>query len=174
MSLVIDVCLWICLGFIAYQDYKQRQISWYYLPLVFIAFVLKAADSIVMEDLIKYALFNLGFIVVQLSGLTIYMSLKNKKIINIVNTYLGIGDILFFVALCAAFSPVNFILFYVISMILTLIGFLVYDLIIKKAQKEIPLAGAMATVCIALLIINKIVPQLNFYNDAYLLSILNS
>lgn len=117
----------------------------------------------------KDVIFNLSFIIIQLVLLTVYMSVKNKKFVNIVNTYLGIGDILFFIVIAAAFSPFNFIVFYIISTILTLLGFLLVSAV-KKSTGEIPLAGSMASMMIVLMFLNFYLPDLNFYNDDFFIS----
>jgi hypothetical protein len=175
MLLIVDLLLLICLGIIVFQDFKQREISWLLIPTLFAAFVGKALLVIgINSTLITNTFLNVGFVLIQLVMLTLYMSIKNKKLVSIVNTYLGIGDILFFIVLCVAFSPLNYIVFYLASTILTLIGFLFYNIISKKATSEIPLAGAMAAVLLILMIVNKIKPQLNFYHDDYLLNIIST
>jgi len=104
--------------------------------------------------------------------LTIYISIKNKKFINVINSSLGLGDVLFFVVVCVAFSAINFILFYVMSLLFTLVGFIAYNTLVKKSVKEIPLAGAMAMVMITLIVLNQWMPQFNFYNDDYITGLL--
>jgi hypothetical protein len=172
MMLITDGCLLLCLGLIAFQDFKQRQISWYLIPLSFFLVVYKAVNLIDTTVFIKHSIFNIVFVLIQLILLTTYISIKNKALTNIVNTYLGIGDILFFIVVCIAFSPVNFIVFFIVSMILTLIGFMLYSTFLKKAGTEIPLAGTMATALIILLITKKIMIPINFYNDDYFLSMI--
>jgi len=76
---------------------------------------------------------------------------------------------LFFVVMCLAFSPANFIVFYISSITFTLVGFLIYKQIVKNASVEIPLAGAQALAMIVLLVMSNFT-QLNFYSDDYLLS----
>ncbi|OFY82845.1 MAG: hypothetical protein A3F72_01805 [Bacteroidetes bacterium RIFCSPLOWO2_12_FULL_35_15] len=175
MLLIVDLLLLGCLGIVVFQDFKHRQISWLLIPTIFVAFVGKALLVIgVNSSLIINTIWNSTFILIQIVLLTVYMSIKNKKLVNIVNTYLGIGDVLFFIVLCAAFSPVNYIVFYLASTLLTLIGFLFYNIISKKATREIPLAGAMAGGLLILIIVNRIKPQLNFYNDDFLLNIIST
>lgn len=86
------------------------------------------------------------------------------------DTYLGLGDILFLVVVCAVFSPVNFIMFYLCSMILTLVGVLLYNSFSGKPTKDIPLAGSMAAMLFVLVIITIAFPGINFYNDTLLLN----
>ncbi len=97
--------------------------------------------------------------------------MKNKRIVNIIDTYIGLGDVLFFAVMAAAFSPINFIVFYLVSTVLTLISFLVYTFV-KKQPGEIPLAGAMSIGMLLLMLLNAFMPSLNFYNDDFFISCL--
>jgi H+/Cl- antiporter ClcA len=116
------------------------------------------------KEFFSAVFFNLAFIALQLIFLTLWISFKNKKWTNIIDTYLGLGDILFFVAISSAFSPIQFVLFYLISIVITLIAFVVYKWKSEKANSEIPLAGAMSVVLIICMLLSITIPQLNFYN----------
>lgn len=168
MQLSIDIFLVVLLAIVVYQDLKKREISWFLIPLLFGCFWAKGFLLIPSSELFRNSLLNISFIVLQLLVLTAYISIKNKKIINVINSYLGLGDVLFFVVVSVAFSWVNFILFYVMSLLFTLSGFIVYNMLVKKVNKEIPLAGAMAMVIIILIVVNQWMPQFDFYNDNYL------
>jgi len=104
--------------FIIYEDFKYRAIHWIWL-VVFIGLIIGLLPIEPITVLVNLAL--IGF---QLLGLTLYFSLKEKKFINIVNQFLGIGDILFFIPLCFLFTPENLIWFFVCSLIFTLLAFL--------------------------------------------------
>lgn len=168
MQHVIDACLLLLLAVVLFQDLKQRQISWFLIPLLLVSFVAQGLVQIAANELMRYTLFNIGFIVVQLFILTAYISIKNKRLVNIINSYLGIGDVLFIAVVAAAFSPLNFIVFYIVALLFTLIVFLVVHSLIKNVSKEIPLAGAMAAVMMVLIMVNHWLPDVNFYNDDYL------
>lgn len=172
MQLLIDIVLVVLLAIVVVQDLKQREISWLLIPFLLGVFLAKGFLLISFGELIRNSLLNVCFIVLQLLVLTVYISLKNKKIINVINSYLGLGDVLFFVVICVAFSSVNFILFYVMSLLFTLGGFIIYNLLATKTTKEIPLAGAMAMVMITLILLNQFMPQFDFYNDNYLTGLL--
>jgi len=169
MRLVLDLFLIGCLLVIVIQDFKHRAISWYVLPIILLGFIFKSYFSNGFQELLKFSAFNISFIIVQIIFLTTYMSIKNKKITNIIDSYIGLGDVLFFVVMCLAFSPANFIVFYISSITFTLVGFLIYKQIVKNASVEIPLAGAQALAMIVLLVMSNFT-QLNFYSDDYLLS----
>jgi hypothetical protein len=170
MLLVVDILVFFSLILIVFQDFKQRQISWFLIPLSFAGFAYKA--SLYKENTLSVFLFNTAFIVLQLICLTIYFSIKNKKFFNIIDTYVGLGDVLFFIVLCTVFSPLNFITFYVCSMVVTLLAIIAYNLFSARQTKDIPLAGAMAGALMILIIITRMVPGVDFYNDGYLLNII--
>ena len=65
------------------------------------------------QTILRYFLFNLAFVSVQMGILFIYLSIKNRTLTNIFKGYLGLGDLLFLVMICIALSPINFILFYI-------------------------------------------------------------
>jgi hypothetical protein len=171
MLLVVDILILFSLSFIVFQDFKQRQISWFLIPLSFAGFACKAI--LYKEYELSVFLFNSAFIVLQLICLTIYFSIKNKKLMNIIDTHIGLGDVLFFIVVCTAFSPLNFITFYVCCMIVTLVGIIAYNFFSSRQTKDIPLAGAMAFTLMILIITNWTVPGVDLYNDTYLLNLMH-
>ncbi len=77
------------------------------------------------------------------------MSVKNKKIINPFQTYFGMGDFLFYIAVAPLFITYNFILYFILSMLFSIIMFL---LLRKKMKEEtIPLAGFASLLLLALI-----------------------
>jgi hypothetical protein len=171
MLLIIHLLILLPLLIITFQDFKQRQISWFLIPLTLGGFVLRA--FLYDEAILSSFVLNFSFIALQFVLLTIYFSMKHKRFLNIVDTYMGLGDILFFIATCAVFSPLNFIAFYISSMLLTLIAMLLYNTLSSRKTQSIPLAGAMSVGLILLMIITLLDPAINFYNDSRLLSLLH-
>lgn len=171
MLFLIDLFSLILLSLVVYQDFKQREISWILLPLLFISFALKAFFVVQMKEIVFAILFNIGFIVFQLFFLTLWVSFKNKRWVNIINVQLGLGDILFFIAITSAFATIQFIVFYVVSITVTLAGFIIYKLRLKNVNPEIPLAGAMSAILIFFIVLSIILPQFNFYGDLLFLSL---
>ena len=165
MKYGIEIVLVALLSTIVFQDLKHRAISWILIPLLLCFQTLLALSALTIEKTIFFFLINLGFIVMQLICITAYFSFKNRKFINIVNNYLGIGDILFFLVLCLGFSPFNFILFYLCSLIITLLAFLLYQILSRSQDKEIPLAGAMALGLIVCHLAHYRFDKINFYQD---------
>ena len=154
------------LSIIIFQDFKQRQISWILIPLLFILLsLISVQETGGIKTSLQLFLVNCVFIFFQLICLTVYFSIKERKLNNIINTYIGIGDVLFFIVLAAAFSPLNFIIFYVFSLILTVVGVLLLKLFKPFSLKEIPLAGTMSLALIICFIYKYFHHNFNFYDD---------
>ena len=117
-----------------------------------------------VKRVLTYFLFNSGFVAFQLLMMMGYFTLKNRKWTNIINTYIGIGDILFFLILSLAFSPVNFIIFFLGSLLLTIGGYSIYKIFKSNVNTEIPLAGTMAII-LMICVIYSCWKTLKLYDD---------
>ncbi|MCH2229633.1 MAG: hypothetical protein MK105_04750 [Crocinitomicaceae bacterium] len=120
-----------------YQDLRFRGIQWFIFPLILIFSIF-----LKWETLSIGTLYNLLFIVLCLSGLTMYLSIKEGRIINITKGFFSWGDILILIALCPLFSLEGYILFFTVGTILTLVTFLIVNIWVKS--KTVPYAGYMA------------------------------
>lgn len=139
--------------FIIYEDFKYRAIHWIWL-VVFTSLI------ICFQPLNFFHIFiNLILIGFQLLGLTIYFSLKSRQLVNIINKFLGIGDILFFLPLCLLFTPENMIWFFIGSLMFTLFSILLIQIIKSPQKTTIPLAAWMS---IALIIVFAISIHFDF------------
>ncbi len=134
------IVLFIVLLVIIIQDIKHRAIH-IVLPvlLFFTALVINHLDHALSYANIAY---NIIFIAVNVLGLFIYFSIKEKRFFNPIDSMLGLGDIFFFIAISPLFSLKAFIVFFVSGLIFSLIIHLVSN-IFKKAN-TIPLAGYMS------------------------------
>lgn len=141
------------LFFLAYQDFKQRAISWWVLPLILL-FYFFCYQSYGSEEIIDF-FYNFSFLCINLLLVTIYFSLKSRKLISIIDSYLGLGDILFLILCTIMFSLVNFILFLLVSYLITLLVWGIYFLKNSKASKEIPLAGVLSVLLIFLIVFEE-------------------
>lgn len=165
MSLFIVVALIGLLSVVVYQDFKSKEISWLLIPLLFVGFLTKAFLTIEFTELLTYFGINLTLVTINLLGVTMIISLKEKKLTNILNSHLGLGDVLFFLVITVVFSPINFVAFYLGS-ILTIT--LIYGAVIlanKNKKTLVPLAGAMSLLLIIAMMVEQIIPLFNFYQD---------
>ncbi len=165
----IYIVLIFCLAFICYQDLKYRAVYWFCFPvLAAIMFTLKFKLTGSLEALTQAA-YGIAFLVVQLAILWIYFSLKKRSIINLTNDYLGWGDVLFLAAITCYLSPINFIIFYVVSLIAVLLYTLIATLLSDKSRNpHIPLAGLQAALLAPLMVFDFVYPNLMLYDDTWL------
>lgn len=167
MDTILVIILVLVLAVVVFQDFKSKAISWFLIPLLIIGFAVKAVLKIDTEELIIYFGINFLTVLINLIGVTLMVSIKEKKITNILKTHLGLGDVLFFLVLTLAFSPINFVVFYLGSMLLTT---LIYAGIIhfnKNKKTLIPLAGAMSLLLIVTLLIEQITTSFQFFQDIF-------
>ncbi len=155
---------------IAIQDFKSRSIRFWWLiyPVAAISAFFLAKNELPTTSLLSGAVFNILFIVMQLLVLTVYFSFKHRKLVSIFDRFLGWGDVLLFIVFCFLFSPVNFILFYMLSTFLSLCLALCW---LQKIDKRIPLAGLQASMYLIVLAINWVIPSFSCYNDQWLLTV---
>jgi hypothetical protein len=65
---------------------------------------------------------------------------------------MGTGDLLFLICISAAFAPFNFILFLLVGLIFTMLGYGIMMLMKIGKEKPIPLAGLLSAFMILLVI----------------------
>jgi hypothetical protein len=96
---------------------------------------------------------NVGFLVGSLLALTVYLTLKEGRLVNITKGYFSWGDILFLLALAPLFAFRGYLIFFTFGTCLTLLMHIVASMI--KRQKTIPYAGYMAIVGIGFLVFQE-------------------
>lgn len=133
------------LGCMAYQDIKDRKVF----ALLFLFFAVFGSSlhyqNTMPEVFFLTVAINLGFTAILL--LMIYLYSKIKLKINITEA-LGLGDILFFIALALSFATITFITTFVFALVFSLL----MHLFLKSKEHKItvPLAGYMSLFYIAL------------------------
>lgn len=126
------------LALILIQDVRHRGVHWVLFPLLLAASCLISSDSL---D-IKMVGLNLVFLLFMLLLLTLYLSIRYKKLINITNGFFSLGDILFLLAVIPLYTFREFLFFFTIGTM----GALVIHLIVNRIKKQntVPYAGYMA------------------------------
>jgi Flp pilus assembly protein protease CpaA len=159
-----------CLLVIAYQDLVSRSVTWIFFPLLAAAGMLHTFEGLhSWRQSLFYAGCNAAFLAIQLTVLMGYFFVRGRKvggrgirkvrgIRDVIDHRIGLGDILFLVAACFFFSPINFISFYVYSLLLSL-AIAMGRMLVKRgggwsgrevvgkgreAEWSIPLAGLQA------------------------------
>ncbi|WP_299883432.1 hypothetical protein [uncultured Lacinutrix sp.] len=136
-----------------YQDFVSRSI---HVALPVIVFIIALVLNYLSLNLTIYdTLYNVLFITINIISLVLYFSIKSKQLTNPIDNAIGIGDIVLFFAITPLFKTTSFILFFIISLLLTLIIHNVINLF--KDVKTIPLAGYLAGFLAGFLAINIII-----------------
>jgi len=168
MQSYIIVLLMLTLAYMAWQDFADRAVEWFWFPVLWL--LLLANEHAMTLFFFDYALINTCFVVVFLTLLHVYLLCKyNERLSN--DKHLGFGDMLFFMVVTMAFSPVNFVGFIVAS---ELIVILASRLVFWLQQKEhtIPLVGGQAWAMMLVLVWCANTEGINRFNDNQLLKLI--
>lgn len=144
IEFIIALLIILVLAGIAFQDLRLRAIHWLWLPALAGLFLWDGLLHADLNIVLQNFGYNMAFLVLQFAVLTLWFSLKEGRFSNIVDRYLGLGDVLFFVAIALAFSVHNFIIVFTCALLFSLVSYLIYILVKPNANKHIPLAGLMA------------------------------
>lgn len=176
MNVAGNICSLLVLFCIALQDFRTRTISAWLLPAIACALLLAMTDSTEWVDaLYKNTLMNFSLLLVQFGGLWLFISARNRKWTNIINTQIGLGDVLLLVCLAPFFSPVNFFVLYTLSIVLALIVTLLINSIGKKKDDHIPFAGFMALPLMVLCLLRLVFPSVvHFCSDDWVYVVFNA
>jgi hypothetical protein len=149
--------LLVSLGFVLYQDIKDRAIH-IGLPILIFAIGIVINYNMAHLSFIGF-LYNIGFIAINMIGLVGYYSLKSKSLVNPIDKFIGLGDLMFFMAITPLFNLKPFILFFISGLLFSLIIHAIVT--IFKKTKTIPLAGYLS-LFLMLYVITKDVLKMNF------------
>jgi hypothetical protein len=139
---ICSIALLLC---IALQDFRTRTISAWLLPAIAVALLLAMTESADwMSALCRNTFMNCALLIVQFAGLWLFVSARNRKWTNIINTQIGLGDVLLLLCLAPFFSPVNYFLLYTLSIVLALSVTLLLNAAGRKNNDHIPFAGFIA------------------------------
>jgi hypothetical protein len=165
--MLINVFILLVLLLIFIQDIKYRFVYWILFPVLILLFITGAI--IHHEAFLQIGTqfgFNVAFLLLQLLILSAYFSFKQKKLVNLTQTLLGWGDILFLVSVAFYFSFLNFLVFYIGSLTMVLIIWTISQSV--SENKKIPLAGLQAMTLILFLVCNWLIFHVDPSDDYWL------
>jgi len=164
--ILLNILIIILFASIAYQDFHNREVSWFLFPLAFVAVVVNALIEHKPMQLLGYFGINALFVTLQMAILFLVYAIKHRRFVNIVNTYIGAGDLIFFLLLCAGFSPLFFGVYFLSSLILLTILYLLKQSVEKESgRKDIPLAGGLSVSYVIMLLAGFFYTGFDLYND---------
>lgn len=137
---------------VVYQDFTFRRI---HVVLPIVIFCLAIAVTL-KKDMFSVTnlYYSISFLVLNFAVITVYFSVKNKKLINPFKSHIGLGDLLFLLAVIPLFIFRTYILFFIFGMFFCLLLFFTFNK--KWKHKTIPLAGCLSLFIIILFGINQI------------------
>jgi hypothetical protein len=152
---------------------RSRSVFWFLFLILTISLVLIRLDRQQVIEVGVSSLINIGFLVTVLSLLTAYLSIKYKRMINLTNHFLGIGDVMFLFSISCYLSVYNFIFFYICSLAGTCIIWQLYLAISAKRRKYIPLAGLQSLIFILFLAGDWWCKFIDLTSDYWLLNLIS-
>lgn len=135
---------------VAYQDFKNRLISAWIIPVLIVLFV---AFQWISDDLIflkEHLLLNLVYLGIIMLGIILYSYLKFKAFVNPFDKLIGWGDILLILTFAFVFETKSFIVFVTLSSILSLVLAIVIKFKSPEKKIQFPFAGMMSIVFLIL------------------------
>jgi hypothetical protein len=168
--LTLHVAILIVLLAIAQQDFRSRSVYlFWFVGLLALVVLLKTFTNGWVNDACAAVLINLGFLFLQLLLLTVYFSIKNRGFVLITDSLLGWGDVLLLCCIAFYLSVLNFIFFYLFSLLITLVAWAMYLALTKKNGKHIPLAGLQGIVLVLFLSADWFFKIIDLTSDNWLL-----
>ena len=136
----IEFAITIILVILAFQDIFSRHINgWYLIPL-FVLLIIDTYFSELNNSFLLNILSNIFFLCIQLFLVSLFFLIKEKRF-NIINSKIGIGDIILFLVISVRFSFKSYTIFYIFTLILSIFLSLVLDKLSSKHLKSVPLVS---------------------------------
>jgi hypothetical protein len=169
MLYIFDFLALVILFIITYQDFAFRAVTWIYFPVlaaicIFIRISLGCDKYSIFFD----AVCNMLFVYFQLLGVYIYFIFKDGLKFNTFSTKIGSGDILFLIACGFLFPFFQYIIFYISSLLFSLLIYFIISFARKPAGcKTIPLAGLQSIYVSVWILLLMIGFNLFFYGEVW-------
>lgn len=139
MNTVLLSLLGVILVVLFIQDIKYRLV---HIGILVLLFIISIVYWYVNSLEIIPTLYSFTFITINLISLKLYTLMTKKEKTEDLIYGLGLGDILFFIAIIPLFSTLNFILFFITGLLLSMLIHLLVSL--QNKNRLIPLAGYLS------------------------------
>ncbi len=161
-SLPLELLLLLCFTIIAFQDLRDREIHIF--PLIGILCIGSYQAYMMPFSAISICVKTLLFITFSLGGTYGYLAFKHKAWINPLKNYMGLGDILFFIAIVPLFNFQNYMLFFISGLLFSVLTYLIFKTFRPKVT-TIPLAGLLSIYFFCVKLLSKVF-NFNFLTDS--------
>jgi len=162
--------IFMVLVLMAYQDFKYRGIYWWLFPLLCFGLLRYSSITTGWQLVYSAATLNAVFLLVQVVLISLYISVKRGRFTNIFKGFFGLGDLLFLCCTACCFSVMNYVLFYIISLFLTIAFTLGLKFLSVQMKEKIPLAGYQAILLMALMVADRVQDSWHLFSDEMLLN----
>ncbi|RZL20276.1 MAG: hypothetical protein EOO89_00735 [Pedobacter sp.] len=152
--LLVKTFTCICMLTIFIEDLKYRAVHWWLFPLLLASCWYMASEHDLQQP-INNLLWNTIFLASQFLLLTIYFSLKRGQLTSVFKGLFGIGDLFFLLSIAVYFSFLNYLLFYVASLLLIVCFELFWRINAKNQERQVPLAGYQSLLMVILLFLEE-------------------
>jgi hypothetical protein len=166
--LYLKILLLLILVFILYQDLRYQAVSWIFFVVGLALTLIISIKENYLTDLIVNSTINFLFILFQLGVIYLFTWIKFKRRKNIFKSVFGLGDFLFLIMIIPLFSPLNFVMFFIASIIFTLFVYTILRSIKIYKKNRVPLAG-LQSLFLFIVLISQIFSKFSLYNDYYIL-----
>lgn len=147
-----------------------RAVHWIAFPLLAIGLLyLHVPEHHNFAIVFQQTVNNICFLVLVLAVLTLYFYFKKGRFINITDGLIGWGDVLFQLVIAVYLSVLNYIFFYIASMPVVLLMWILWQSVTKNKNKYIPLAGFQSLLFIVFLAGDWWYFHINITDDYWLL-----
>jgi len=171
--LTIKILILLVLCSIFVQDIIGRSVYWIWFPvLTAMLIALRLLQHGHITELWQPVLINLLFLGLQLLIVSVWFSLKSGQWVNITLKFIGWGDLLFLATIAFYLSVLNFLFFYIGSLIVVLILWIGIRFFISSEDKHIPLAGLQALLLAMFLSSDWWIARVNITDDYWLQKLL--
>ncbi|MEM8929510.1 MAG: hypothetical protein AAGC45_15030 [Bacteroidota bacterium] len=157
--LVLELFTILGFGAIAFQDLKERMVSWVLFPMVAILLATMHLYHHMWDYFIFFSLTNILIVTGVLTILFLYIRLIRGK--RFLNTSFGLGDILFMYAFALGFPTVTFLVLFAGSIFFSLLGFVIITYFSRT--NTVPLAGLMGLFLAAIMVLRLFTNQFSLY-----------
>ncbi|WP_184550922.1 hypothetical protein [Mucilaginibacter sp. FT3.2] len=172
MLLITRIIIVLLLLLVLVQDLLFRAVHWIIFPLLALGLLyLKWLENPVSSfaGFSQPVIVNLGFLIMIMGLLSLYLFLRKGRLINITDGFIGWADILFQGAIAFYLSVLNYLFFYIASMPLVLLLWLLWQSVTGNKNKHIPLAGFQSILFILFLAGDWTCFQLHITGDDWVL-----
>nr|WP_319511357.1 hypothetical protein [uncultured Draconibacterium sp.] len=152
---------------IAWQDFASRSVYWWWFIVLFVGTISFTISKHPEGFNWINILVNVCLVLLVSATAALYYFIRyTGRAFGKLKTSIGLGDFAMLPSLILIFSPVNFLLFFITTIVVGIIGSVI-SVALKKNNTNIPLAGYWA-VSLLVCVIGSSFKNINLNNDSWI------